>query len=605
LSRGRRSSVAAEPHGGRRTLLVVIGVLLIVVIAWASWVAVRGLMARDALQSAASDIRAAQSDVSIELLADFDELSERVGENTSRAVSLTSDPLWRAAEVLPWAGPNLVAFRQTASSVDEIVRQALPPLADAAESIDADALMLRDGGLPVAELAAAQPSIAQSQAIVAEASDAISGIATDDVLPQINEAVSQVRELAVRADELLTGLDTAARLLPPMLGADEKRDYLFLFQNNAELRAGGGIPGATSVVSANAGSVELIEQSSSGDFRGAAPEPVLPLTQQEQSLFTDILGRFIQNATLTPDFSRSGEIAQARWAQLTGEQVDGVVAIDPVALSYLLEATGPVRVADGTELTSDNAVDVLLSGVYERFADEPQLQDAYFAAAAAAVFDQVSSFDGSATDMLTALARGVEERRILVWSADEGEQSLLDSTPLAGQLPATTEDVSGFGIYFNDATGAKMDYYLDAIIGGESVTCRNDRRPEFTVGFGLTSSAPADAAETLTRYVTGGGVFGVEPGRIRTEALIYVPPGAAIVEGRVNGEVVPFNVQEHEGRLVAKFIVELAPGESQSVQIDVLGDLGQSEELAIEHTPMVRETQVQLAVGGDCGTPAS
>lgn len=600
MSRGRRTAVAREPRRARRTALLVIGVLLIVVIAWASWVAVRGLMARDALQSAATDIRAAQSDVSIELLADFDELSERVGENTSRAASLTSDPLWRAAEVLPWAGPNLVAFRQTASSVDEIVRQALPPLAEAAESIDADALTLRDGGLPVAELAAAQPSIAQSQAIVAEASDAISSIATDDVLPQINEAVSQVRELAERADELLTGLDTAARLLPPMLGADEQRDYLFLFQNNAELRAGGGIPGATSVVSASAGSVELIEQSSSADFRGAAPESVLPLTQQEQSLFTDILGRFIQNATQTPDFSRSGELAQARWTQLTGEQVDGVVAIDPVALSYLLEATGPVRVADGTELTSDNAVDVLLSGVYERFADEPQLQDAYFAAAAAAVFEQVSSFDGSATDMLAALARGVDERRILVWSADDAEQQLLEQTALSGDLPQTTEESSAFGVYFNDATGAKMDYYLDAVIGGTSTTCRNDRRPEFTVGFSLTSSAPSDAATSLSQYVNGGGIFGVEPGRIRTEALIYVPPGAAITEGRVNGESVPFNVQEHDGHLVAKFTVELAPGESQAVQIDVLGDLEQSDQFSIEHTPMVRETQVLLDAGIGC-----
>ncbi len=597
--------MASAPRSGRRVVLLVIGAVLIVLIAWASWVAIRGLMARDALQNAATQIRSAQGAGSVELLGSLDELSSDVGERTAEAASLTSDPLWRAAEALPWAGANLTAFRETAAAVDDIVRQALPPLASVAQTIDADALTLRDGGLPVEELRAAQPSIAEAQGIVESATDSVLSIETSGVLPQIGEAVSQVRELAVQADGLLTGLDTAAQLLPSMLGADGEREYLFLFQNNAELRASGGIPGATSVVAADGGSIGLVDQSSSADFRGAAPEPVLPMTEQESTLFGDILGRFIQNATLTPDFARSGELAQARWAQLTGQQVDGVAAIDPVALSYLLEATGPVTLPDGSELTSENAVDTLLSGVYARFADQPLLQDAYFAAAAATVFERVSSFDGDAGAMLEALARGVEERRILVWSADDEEQALLETTPLAGQLPETTGEQSAFGVYFNDATGAKMDYYLDALIGGSSINCRNDGRPEFTVGFGLTSSAPADAASSLSDYVTGGGIFGVEPGRIRTEALIYVPPGAVITEGRVNGEVVPFNVQEHEGRLVAKFAVELAPGESQSVQIDVLGDLEQSEELSIEHTPMVRETQVQIDANRSCASDES
>lgn len=592
--------MARAPRSGTRVVLLIVAAVLIVLVAWASWVAVRGLMARDALQTAATQIRAAQNGDSVELLAGLDELSSDVGMRTADAAALTSDPLWRAAEILPWAGANLTAFRETAASVDDIVRQALPPLASVAETIDANALTLRDGGLPVDELRDAQPSIADAQQIVEQASETLVDIDTDGVLPQIGEAVAQVRDLAVQADGLLTGLDTAARLLPSMLGADGQRNYLVLFQNNAELRAGGGIPGATSVISADAGSIGLEEQSSSADFRGATAEPVLPLTEQESSLFSDILGRFIQNATLTPDFARSGELAQARWTQLTGQEVDGVAAIDPVALSYLLEATGPVTLPDGSELTSENAVETLLSGVYARFADQPQLQDAYFAAAAAAVFERVSSFDGDAGAMLDALARGVEERRILVWSADEEEQALLHSTPLAGQLPVSTDEASAFGVYFNDATGAKMDYYLDALIGGTSVSCRNDGRPEFTVGFGLTSSAPVDAAESLTDYVTGGGVFGVEPGHIRTEAFIYVPPGAVISEGRVNGEVVPINVQEHDGRFVAKFVVELAPGQSQSVQIDVLGDLDQSEELTIEHTPMVRGTQVQVSAGEAC-----
>ncbi len=45
----------------------------------------------------------------------------------------------------------------------------------------------------------------------------------------------------------------AVRLLPTMLGMEGKRDYLVLFQNNAEIRATGGIPGAFATMSANHG----------------------------------------------------------------------------------------------------------------------------------------------------------------------------------------------------------------------------------------------------------------------------------------------------------------------------------------------------------------
>lgn len=592
--------MAAGVSPVRRRISIAVAALLLLLVVWATWIAVRGLMARDALQSAASQIRAAQSEAPLSSLDSLSEVIDSVSQNAHEAARLTSDPVWRLAEFVPWVGENLSAFRQTAASIDDIVGEALPPLLEIAGTIGPDSLTLRDGGLPVDELRQAQPSIAEASAIVSRASSTVNDIDTETVLPQIGEAVAQVRSLTSKGASLLSGLDTAAQLLPAMLGADGPREYLVLFQNNAELRAGGGIPGATSVITAEAGRIGLSDQASSADFRGAAAESVVPLTEEERSLFTPILGRFIQNATLTPDFARSGEIAQARWNQLTGVQVDGVAAIDPVALSYLLEATGPVELADGTELTTENAVDSLLSGVYQRFADQPELQDAYFAAAAVAVFERVSSFDGDAGLMLHALARGVDERRILVWSGYAAEQSLLEQTRLAGRLPQTTGQASAFGVFFNDATGAKMDYYLDATIGGTSVACRNDERPETTIGFSLTSTVPADAATTLTDYETGGGVFGVEPGRIRTEALIYAPPGSVITEARVDGAAVPLEVQEHDGHPVARFVIELGPGEAQAVQIDVLGDLGQSEQIAIDHTPMVRETQLLLDSGRSC-----
>lgn len=586
----------------RNRVLLGVAIVLIVLVAWASWVAVRGLMARDALQAAATEIRSAQATASLDALDGLGAMVDSVSEKSETAAALTSDPAWRAGEVLPWIGGNLVAFRETAAAIDDIVSDALPPLAEVAGTLDADSLTLREGGLPIEELRAAQPGIDQAQTVVAAANDRLTSIETESVLPQIGEAVAQVRALADEADSLLTGLDIAAQLVPSMLGGDGARDYLLLFQNNAELRAGGGIPGATAIIAADGGALTLGAQADSSDFRAPDDQPILELTGQEEAIFGDQLGRFVQNVTQTPDFQRSGVLAQAWWERLGGVQVDGVVALDPVALSYLLEATGPIELIDGTQLNAQNAVARLLNETYLNIED-PRVQDAFFAEAAAAVFSKVSAFDGDASAMLDALARSVEERRILIWSADEAEQQLLSGTPLAGLMPQSDDERSGFGVYLNDGTAAKMSYYLDAVFRASSTVCRNDARPEFFVGATLTSNAPDDAA-ALPDYITGAGAAGVPLGDVRTFVQMVVPPDALVTSALVDGEEVEVSTNLLGDQMVATFETELAPGQSVDVAITVLGDRGSSANVELEHTPLARSAGAAVDSSSSCRADA-
>jgi len=74
-----------------------------------------------------------------------------------------------------------------------------------------------------------------------------------------------------------------------------------------------------------------------------------------------VVARYPQDVNLSPDFPTAAALFAKMYTGRTGTAVDGVVAIDPVALSYLLEGTGPVDVGDGVVLTSDTVVPVLLS----------------------------------------------------------------------------------------------------------------------------------------------------------------------------------------------------------------------------------------------------
>ncbi|MCY7404244.1 MAG: DUF4012 domain-containing protein [Cryobacterium sp.] len=587
----------AAPPKRSRTIagLVVLGVL-VVLIAATAWVGIRGLQARDALQTAvplAGTIKeqivagdtAAAATTAVEL-ADYAE--------TARA--RTSDPVWRTFELVPFLGPNLQAVRELAAVVDDVAKNAVTPLTALAGNLNLNDFKPVDGKIALQPLIDAQPPVAAADAALSRAAANVSDIETGDVLEVVRSAVTKLQTVTVDTAVTLDGLNRAVTLLPAMLGADTPRNYILLFQNPAELRSTGGIPGALALLHTDAGSIELTQQASSSSFR-EYPAPVLPLGDEIRSIYGDITGQFIQNVTMTPDFAQSGALAREMWRLEFGVVADGVLSVDPVALSYLLDATGPITLATGDELTSDNAVHLLLRDVYARY-EVPREQDAFFAAAAGAVFDAVKSGRADPTKLIAALARAGAENRVLVWNAAESEQAVLADTTLVGARPASDSTTNRFGLYLNDGTGAKMDLYLDVQTAIGQQTCRRDLRPQYSVEVTLTNTAPADAATSLPAYVTGGGAFGVPLGTIKTVLSAYGPPGVQNLGVTRDGATVPYHPATDATYPVSSIGIELAPGESAVLRFSWLGAQAFTGALELRSTPLIAlHAATQLDLG--------
>ena len=94
----------------------------------------------------------------------------------------------------------------------------------------------------------------------------VAALETTELNPQLAEPVALMQKKLREAAALSAKASYAVRLLPTMLGAEEKRTYLVLFQNNAEVRATGGIPGAFAVMTAHRGRISLGAQGSSTDI---------------------------------------------------------------------------------------------------------------------------------------------------------------------------------------------------------------------------------------------------------------------------------------------------------------------------------------------------
>lgn len=569
----------------RRPVIIALAAVVTVLLAVTAWVAFRGLAARDQLVGAlplAEGIKTQVASGDGDIAAELEALQRR----TQTARDLTSDPVWRAVEHVPWVGPNLRAFREAAATVDDVADDALPPLGDLAATITLASLTPVDGRIDLQPIRDAAPVLAEAATVLQSADARAASIETEGTVPQIRGAVEQLVALVDEAATIVSALDTAAELLPPMLGGDGPRDYLLLFLTNAELRAGGGLPGALSVLSADDGAMAITAQATASSI-GEFSAPPIPLTDAEQSLFGIEMGLFMSNVTATPQFSRSAELAQAMWGERRGQTVDGVIGVDVGALVRILEATGPVELAGGIELTSGNATELLLNDVYRRIPD-PAQQDLFFADAAQRIFAAVTGGGVDPARLVDALVNAVGNQRLKVWSADQSEQTVLESIDLHGGLPESSDTVARFGVYLNDSTGAKMDYYLDAAIRLGSVTCREDLRPNYRIAVRLTNEAPADAATSLPESVTGTGQFGVPPGVIRTNVFVYGPEGSIAYDVRLDGRSIGFATAEHGGLTAAGATIDLSPGQTGELEALFLGADAEPARVDVEHTPTSR-----------------
>jgi hypothetical protein len=595
----RMSSAAADrrTRRGRRSRSWIgwlVALVLLVVVAVAAWVGVRGMLAANELRRALPVASTIQSAV---MNGDSAAASRGVAQLRARADSahrLTSDPVWGVVEKAPWLGPNLRALGGVASSAAAVADNGLGSISSLAGKVGADSFKPKNGAIDVSALAAAAPALARADTAMQAGERAAERVSTAGVVGPLANAVGDYKTKLREVSTFTDAASRAAALLPGMLGDGGPRTYLVLVLNNAELRSSGGIPGSVVHVTADHGKISFDGQYSGGSF-GPYDAPIAKLSDPTSQLFGEITGEYMQDVTLTPHFDQSAQLATAMWQQRFGQSVDGVLSLDPVALKYILKATGPVTVGAGTpyrtQLTSQNVVKSLLSDVYARFSD-PQQQDAFFDAASAAVFARLTQGDFSPSAMLDAFGRIGAQHRMNVWSADAKERAQLAGTTLAGGPALSAPGEQRFGVYLADGTGSKMDYYLHTTVKLGAPTCSKVGKL-YVLQVTLTNGLTAAEAAKLPAYVSGGDEYGVAVGTIRTQVTSYGSPdvefGNALDD---KGAAEPVKFVKDGTRSVAQYVVDLKPGESSTVLLVYNPKKGKGGRIAADVTPQINPVAV-------------
>jgi Protein of unknown function (DUF4012) len=548
-----------------RAWQVVILVIAVVALALA-WVGVRGLLARRHLERARAGVEQLRADLLAAHGVNPMQLPT-IQDDTRRARALTDDPLWRTLAHTPYAGRTLRTTSGLAAAVDDVAQRALPDIVDAGDALAPSRLRTAGAAINLTPLQAAEPALTDAAARLTAVTTSVKALPTNGVLPPVRRASEQITGQLSTLTSQVDDAALAAKLLPPMLGAAGPRRYLVIIQDNAEARGTGGLLGAYATLEADNGQLRLTRLESNSVLQR------LPVSPQDAGLPAEFVDRYAgwgatelwQQVNVSPHFPYAAQIWTAMWRARTGEQLDGVIAIDPFTLGYLLDATGPVRLDDGTTLTGANAASFILKDEYAVLPGAERKQ--YLVSLGRAVFEHLSSGAGSTREVVSALGRAAGEGRLLIATPNHlDQQALLERRRLAGATPDTKGPFAGLVI--NDAGSGKLDYYLGRRLLYSAGKCANGQR-SVTAVIALTNNAPATG---LPDYVVtrADREAGPHPrGQTRLWFSYFATAGGGFQRATVDGAPLALQSQSERGHPVFSAYLLLDPGQTRTVTLSL------------------------------------
>ncbi|MDP8016043.1 DUF4012 domain-containing protein [Prescottella equi] len=531
LRRRRRSTQPRTARKRRRRIVIGASCAVAAVVAWGGYVAFEAMQvksnlerARDHATTTKDALLAGNSDQATLAASDAARYAER-------AQSSTDSLSWRAAAAVPWLGSPLETTRQITGVVRGLTDDVLTPAVQAGSVLSPDRLISEGARIDLGPLREAAPALADSAAAAAEL--AAKADAVDSTfLGAVDSARIQLQEQTADLSQLLGNVSTAAEIVPSMMGADGPRTYFIGFQTNAEARGTGGLLGGFGELRAVDGAVRVEDLGSNKELSTDSKQPLDLGPDFEKQYGISRPTTDFRNSNVSSHFPYAAQIWRSLWAQESGEQVDGVIATDPVALSYILDVVGPVTMPDGEKVTADNVVELTESTAYSRFANNNNARKAYLQTIAGKVVERMTGRISNPQALLEALGRGASERRIAVWSANPTEQQVLEGTVLGHTVP---DDPAPYaGVVVNNLGGNKLDYYLEREIDYTAESCVGDTRKS-TVTVRLTNTLPPG---DYTKYVAGmfDNPAGAPVGTNLTNLSLVATQGAKLNKVTVDGK---------------------------------------------------------------------
>lgn len=553
--------------------------LFLTLLGLAAWFGIATLQAKTSLENARNSAEQSKEFLLAGMADDATSSARNAQLNAQQARTATHSLPWNIVAAIPVLGSPLKTSQQITDVVAGLADDVLLPTATMGTTVSPD-MLINGTRIDLALLRTEQPRLSELAGAAARLHEAAQAISTPAYISIIGDARSELQKQTAKIAKLLGSANIAAQLAPSMLGAEGPRTYLMGFQTPAEARGTGGLVGAFGILRFDNGT-PVVEQLASNN-------KLLPLQcpgcrNQEVIADIDLGPEFnreygwtkpysdIRNSNMSPHFPYAAQIWRSMWEQVSGTLVDGVVALDPIVLSYILGAIGPVTLPDGEEVNADNVVELTMSTAYVRFPRDQRTKSSnerkqYLQDIAGAVATKLTKPLQAPRKFLDALGRAVSEGRIAVWSASPADQVLLEETPLAHVVPDGTAPYAQ--VVVNNLAGNKMDYYLERELEYAADGCSGDMRNS-TVSVRLANTADAD--QPLPDYVGGADALPPElklnfrSGTMVSSVRLIATKGAKLLSVTANGKRIAAIPRTDNGHPSFEVQIAIPPGMSGDI----------------------------------------
>lgn len=335
--------------------------------------------------------------------------------------------------------------------------------------------------------------------------------------------------------------------LKPILGVPEKKDYLLLFQNDAELRPTGGFLTAYAILSIDNGKFST---SNSNDIysldnrfgnRLKAPEPIL-------NYHKNVFNWHLRDMNLSPDFKVSMDTFLENYGKIEDlSKIDGIIAVDTKILVNILKVLGPIGVSGFGNFSAE----------IDKRCDCPQVfyeLERQITQPIAAIRTERKAVLGPLMHSILLNAMGsprkqwpllmnviftdIAEKHLLLYFFDEEIQKTMEVLNASGRI----KEYDGDYLHVNDSNfaGAKSNMFIrESFI--QDIEVAGDGTVTKTLTIDYKNPAPASNCNLEAGELCLNGLY-------RDWVRVYVPKGSELIE--IKGSEVAAKTYEDLGKTV-------------------------------------------------------
>ena len=411
----------------------------------------------------------------------------------------------------------------------------------------------------------------------------LSIVDSDGDMTEYLDKLSQVLDIYQADPSVLAKMKT-------VLGADGDRLYGVAAQNSAEVRASGGFPGAVGSIQIRDGILVVNDFTKVYSVFATNTPPSANITQTEARLFHSGLSA-PRDADYCPDFERVASIWALGYESKMGENVDGVISMTPAIVQKLLAAIGEeITLFDGLVLDGSNAAKVLQHDLYFKYfgpeyvTNAAIVTDQLFADAAKKLVQKVME-NLEPDDLMAYLSiakDAFEDRTLMLWAKDEGEQALIRKLGWDASLNDDPWNPWA-GVYFNCTIASKMGWYLAVDTQLGSGTPNEDGSYTYPMTVTFTNTITAEEVRSAQAYITSGA-----GGAYTGSAYFFAPAGGTVSDFQAPGAYVQKDTY-HDLELGFISSFSIAPGKSLTVTYNLTTAPGVDTVPVISRTPTMQE----------------